>query len=510
MLPMEAVRPTMLAAKAAFKEFRHWAGTEPRFAALLRAGVAPVEAFARWSMELMKADRFADAREVLQVAQVFAPADPVMWVNNGIALSQDNLFDEAAKCFEYSLALSPHQPETWMLLGLARKQLGDLTGAQEAYQRTLDQDPTEHAAWELMAVVKEEQRDFTGAVDCLEARVKLSDASSAVLANLGRLQYQVGQFAESCLAYEQAVRLEPGNRHHREMRRKSAFLRDALLCENIDDALANYRRSYPASKSIPGEEIKNLFHSAFSILSGFGHLEAAARVGRKYFELWPDCPALRYLFSAVTAEKTFDRSPPECVAEQFDAFAEGFEKQLVRVLGYDVPAKLCSLVREMTPAGKLYDTLDAGVGTGLCGPHLRSISWTLAGVDLSSKMLEQAEKKKTYDTLVCEDLISFLQRSATQFDLIVAADVLIYFGDLAPLFSAVGKALRPGGLFAISTELLSGEGYRLLPSGRFAHAPEYVSSQAGQHFAEVLRKETTIRLEANKPVAGAMYIFRRY
>jgi predicted TPR repeat methyltransferase len=499
----------MLAAKAAFQGFRQWAGTEPKFAALLRAGVPPVEAFARWSLELMKSNRFSEARAVLQVAQVFAPADPVLWVNNGIALSRSNFPGEAAKCFEYSLALSPNQPDTWLLLGLARKQQGDLAGAQAAYQVSLDQEANSPVAWELMVVVKEEQRDFAGAVECLNLRVKLGGVTAAILANLGRLRYQVGQFAESCRAYEKAARLEPGNLHHRQMWRNSAFLRDAIRCETVEEALANYRKSFPAGESAPETEVKNLVYSAFSLLSGFGYLEAAARVGRKHLQLWPGSHSLRYLLTAVTAGDRFDRSPPECVVEQFDAFAEGFEAQLVGVLGYNVPAKLCSAIRGMTPAKRMYATLDAGVGTGLCGPLLRPLSRTLTGVDLSSKMLEQASKKGVYDTLACEELVSYLRRSANQFDLIVAADVIIYFGDLTEIFSSAAKALRPGGLLAISTELSAGERYRLLPTGRFAHPPEYVASQAGPMFVEALRLETPIRLEANRPLPGNLFIFRR-
>jgi predicted TPR repeat methyltransferase len=124
-------------------------------------------------------------------------------------------------------------------------------------------------------------------------------------------------------------------------------------------------------------------------------------------------------------------------------------------------------------------------------------------------MLEQAGRKGVYDALACEELTTFLGRSPDQFDLIVAADLMVYFGNLTPLLLAAATALRPGGLFAFSTELWTGEGYRLLPSGRFSHAPEYVRFLAEPAFAEVRSVETTIRLEADRRLPGNIFIFRR-
>jgi predicted TPR repeat methyltransferase len=204
-----------------------------------------------------------------------------------------------------------------------------------------------------------------------------------------------------------------------------------------------------------------------------------------------------------------DRSPPRFIVEHFDASAESFDARLVNDLGYDIPAKLVKAVQAVTSAGHLYDALDAGCGTGLCGPLLRPISRTLVGVDLSPKMLEQVAKRGNYDQLACEELTLFLDRSHARFDLVVAADVLIYFGDIAPIFASAANAIRPGGLLAFSTESRLEAGYRLLPSGHFAHAPEYVRTLAAEHFTQELCAETTIRLEANQRIRGNLFLFRR-
>ncbi len=178
------------------------------------------------------------------------------------------------------------------------------------------------------------------------------------------------------------------------------------------------------------------------------------------------------------------------------------------VLGYDVPEQLAAALRKLAPAAQ-YDALDAGCGTGLCGPLLRPLCRTLSGVDLSAGMLARAERRGVYDALVCEELVGFLARHPGQFDLLVAADVLLYFGNLAPLFAAAATALRAGGLFGLSIErdLVEGPspGYRVLPAGRFAHAPDYLRAVAVAAFDQELCLDTTLRLEAQRRVRGICF-----
>ena len=66
-----------------------------------------------------------------------------------------------------------------------------------------------------------------------------------------------------------------------------------------------------------------------------------------------------------------------------------------------------------------------------------------------------------------------LQESASKYDLILASDMLMYIGDLAPLLESVRRALRPGGRFAFTVELLEDAGnYRLTRFAYFAHGRE--------------------------------------
>jgi predicted TPR repeat methyltransferase len=486
-----------------------WAAAVPRFAGLLATGTPTVLALTRWSLELLRGNQTADAILVLRSALALKPGDPALWTNYGAALNQENSPNEAAACLEHSLALSRQQPDTWLLLGMVRQKLGDQGAAEAAYRIALDQEPNSFVAWQLLGLLKQEQRDYAAAIDCLTACIKSGGVDPALLANLGKLCYQLGRIPEAYDAYTRAAGLDAANLHYRRMARKSGFLRAVLQGESVDAAITGFKKSFLPEESGADQELVDLFKSAFPLLCGFGHIDAATRVGRKQLELWPGDPSVTYLLKAVTGDSGLDRSAPEYVVGHFDAFAEGFDAQLVGALGYDIPEKICSAVHELGPAGRLYDTLDAGCGTGLCGPLLRSRSRKLTGVDLSPRMLEQAQKRGIYDALTCEELTSFLRRSPSHFDLIVAADVFIYFGDLDPIFSGAAIALRPGGILACSTELWTGDRYRLQPSGRFAQAPAYVRSVAAAEFEELVYIETTIRLEASGRLPGNIFIFRR-
>ncbi|MFC7608698.1 class I SAM-dependent methyltransferase [Teichococcus aestuarii] len=71
-------------------------------------------------------------------------------------------------------------------------------------------------------------------------------------------------------------------------------------------------------------------------------------------------------------------------------------------------------------------------------------------------MLAEAARQGCYAALHEADLLDFLPRHPAAWDLIAAADVLNYLGDLGPALAALRAALRPGGLALFSVELAEG------------------------------------------------------
>ncbi len=159
---------------------------------------------------------------------------------------------------------------------------------------------------------------------------------------------------------------------------------------------------------------------------------------------------------------------------------------------------------------KRLDILDLGCGTGLCGPLLRPIAGTLCGVDLSPAMIEKAKARGVYDRLEVCDLVQALRKMPRSFDLLVAADVLIYFGDMMPTFEAAAEALRPGGLFAFTVESGNVDRYELeQKTRRYVHSKSYLQRLASMFgFKEESFEEIVIRMNAGVPVAGYLVLLR--
>jgi predicted TPR repeat methyltransferase len=139
----------------------------------------------------------------------------------------------------------------------------------------------------------------------------------------------------------------------------------------------------------------------------------------------------------------------------------------------------------------------------------RPLARRLDGVDLSAKMIEKARGRGLYDRLEVDEIGRYLARAPQAYTLAIAADVLIYFGDLAPVFAGVAGALKPHGLFAFTVEASSGAAYRLTASGRYAHDDAYVRQTAAAAGLEVVRAtDETVRKEKLQPVHSRCYVLR--
>ena len=158
----------------------------------------------------------------------------------------------------------------------------------------------------------------------------------------------------------------------------------------------------------------------------------------------------------------------------------------------------------------LLDVLDAGCGTGLAGPLFRSWARQLDGVDLSPRMLAQARERGLYDRLDLGDLTETLLARPRTYDLILAADVLVYFGDLGPVLTAAREGLRPGGWFAFFVERNSESGFALRDTGRYVHSLDYLHQEAkAADLEEADVAEAPLRLQSGQPVAGLVMVLRK-
>ena len=197
----------------------------------------------------------------------------------------------------------------------------------------------------------------------------------------------------------------------------------------------------------------------------------------------------------------------------FDGYAPAFDQALTEGLGYRAPELLLGAVTAVRPGMKFGSVLDLGCGTGLAGAAFRPFSDWLAGVDLSPAMLAQARAKGIYDRLIEDDVLRFLAAEAAigaHYRLILAADVFMYFDDLAAVLAAAARVLAPSGLFALSLETHDGEGVILRDTLRYAHGAAHVrSALAAAPLKLISLDSASTRTEKGSPVPGLIVVAGR-
>lgn len=379
-------------------------------------------------------------------------------IRRGAARHREGRLAEAESLYRRALRLSPHHPDAENLLGVAARQRGDLPAALAHAARAVAADPDSPVFLANQGAALAEAGQLGPAIAVLERTLALRPDDAVTRRNLGQALTAAGRPADALPHLREAVARAP--------------LPEALL------ALAHAAREagQPAEARDAARQVR-------------GPLAAQAR----------------FLLAALGEGPAPDRAPAAYVRELFDAFAPRFDEELGSALDYRTPALLAGLLAG-TPPGRV---LDLGCGTGLSGVALKPFATRLEGLDLSPRMLERARARGIYDALHEADLLDFLPRRPASWDVVAAADVLNYLGDLAPAFAAIRAALRPGGRAALSLE--KGEDGAALHDGlRFRHAPAHAAALAGAAgLAVEARQEATLRQEKGAPVPGLLLLLRR-
>ncbi len=385
--------------------------------------------------------------------------------------------------------------------------------ADAAYRHALATDPALAGAHNNHGNVLRALGRIEAAAAAYRAALRCGLDVGLVRYNLAAVLRQAGRLEEAASAYRHALCLDPD--YAEAWNNQANLLRDR---ERLTEAAIGYRRAV-AIRPDWTDGHDNLA-SALYLLHDRGEHDTAARLARDWRRDHPDNPVARHIGSAIAGDSTEVRAPDAYVRQTFDLFAAEFDDRLA-ALGYQAPALLIEAVAASGPAPSgQFQVLDAGCGTGLCAAGLRPYARHLSGVDLSGGMLARAQARGHYDALHEAELVAHLRAHQDRFDLIVAADVLCYFGDLFDAFAAVAGALRAGGRLAFSVERLTdtddgntdngntdGVAFRVGTHGRYAHQPAYVlNALAASGLRVVHTTEHTLRHESGEPVVGLVIV----
>ncbi|MFT5680550.1 MAG: putative TPR repeat methyltransferase [Myxococcota bacterium] len=495
------------AVKQASGEGRYWSnlGNARQSAGRLESAIAAYseavdrepERHAAWSgmgVALRGLGRLPEAVAALRRAAAIPGVGVAVWQNLGSALSEDGQHEAAAAALSRAVAMAPHDGETHNALGNACMDAGLRTEARAAYLSAIQCSPDSPVFRTNLGILLARSGESDAAMDAFEAAIAQDPGYVDAYTHFGLQLRASGHVQPAIATWQRGLSIRPTPEAWLNLALALLELgHEAAGIENLRNLLGLFPEDVPALLALAGA------------LVGQGKHDAAVARYEAALAISPSHPEATHFLDALQ-QRTPARAPEGYVRKLFDEYATRFEQHLVGELGYRTPQRLADLIATLRP-GPLGRVCDLGCGTGLMGGLLADRCTTLAGIDLSGEMIAQARSKGHYDALHVGDIESILPTVGV-LDLLVAADVVIYIGDLDGLFAAAAAALAPDGLLALTTEHTDGEGWCLLPSGRYAHSREAITALAETHGLIVLCAVVEpIRQERGVWLDGGLYVF---
>lgn len=474
--------------------------------------------------------RSEEAVEVFETGVRCEPENATLHLGLGAAFADTGRFDRAVTCFQRVLAIVPDNVPALIGLGRALFRQKKPAEAEPFVCRALTLQPANANALTCAGLVFS-ALDKNGDLIDVCCRAIAANPDNAVAHHLlGRGLRRQERFEEAVAAFERAITLNPKAEGAylgilgslQELGRAEpfeAYLQRAvdLTSNNIEFLLKlcpylMLRGRYEDVVNICRQviamapEAPQTYRFLGEALMETDRAQALAAFQR-YLDFDPDDETIAFFIDILRGEE-ITAPPSDYVVNLFDFYAPGFDSHLLEELGYSVPRLLWELLVEAVGEERRFQrALDLGCGTGLMGAELRSRAVELHGVDVSKKMVLEAEKKGLYDCLKISDVNSYLLDCDFKYDLITSADVFIYVGDLLDVFRNLSKNCQPGTIFLFSVEDFAGQGYTITTTGRFQHSKSYIDDLSARFgFRCLAYRLATIREEGKGGGAiGGLY-----
>ena len=434
--------------------------------------------------------------------------------------------DAKASIQSYTAALAekPNAVSTFRNLGTAYHSTGEHSLAFASFQQALTLDTSDAVVYQKLGMFYESlaSRDWDDAGDhaqkCYQYYIDNVDPEdTTMLTRLGNLLVREHKPNEAIIAFKSALEVDDTlhnvwfNLAHAQLNLKE--VEDAK--ESLTKALASNNELYAAKHML--QALSDADAEAMQYADPAYVVELYDSYAKNYDE---HCKKLRLSTPRVIREEMakiykrigrFVGEGNELGTEE----DEGGETCAPSTMGTS-EGGCGSHPHVQLTAGPL-DVLDLGCGTGLAGGWVKDYCKTMTGVDLSSQMIQGARKKNLYQETYVMGINDYMSGCEKQYDLIVAADVLSYIGDLEETISQFKKVMKPDtyAVFTIEaipsdiplTNTVKEKGYRLLSNGRFGYMKEYMDGLVTKHGLDIeLFKIFSPRLDLGQPVQAYMYV----
>jgi predicted TPR repeat methyltransferase len=384
----------------------------------------------------------------------------------GVAHFEAERFLEAHASFVQALDYAPERASIQLNLGVTLVRLGRFSEAIPLLDQALISEKASADGWAALALALSEVSLWTRCAKACETLFSLKVEQLPLYLLHARSLASTGRIKDAMSAYKKALDLDKS-------------------CAEAWYQLANLQRETGEDEDARTSYSQALAHGA-------------------------DVELIEYMLAALNKSSAVLTPPRAYVQNLFDQYANDFERHLVGELGYCGHTLLIEKIPATAPKG-FESVLDLGCGTGLCAALLRPRSSQLVGVDLAPEMIEKSRQTALYDELLVSDIHDYLSTTTKYFDLVVAADVFIYVGELDRLFALLKRRMNESGWLGFTVELPTDtSAVQLMPSLRYAHSVQYVQALAQRHGFEVASGiQAPIRVHNGQPMMG-QYWYMQY
>lgn len=424
-----------------------------------------------------------------------APADPIRKhlekARHQIAVGN---LTGAAHTLNEARAKSPRDARLFMLAALMAEKSGNIDGAFDAMQRCNTLAPDWGPGLLELALLQARHNRDQEAIANAERVAALEPNNLQVLAGVIDIAHRVNHTEMAIRQLERGLALVPGDRL---LRRHLA--QDLAAIHKWDESLAQWQ-------SLIDEDPNDMpmRMGRIQTLQARGTLADALPDTTALLTQMPENPIARY-YDQLARGETPAHVPVELTTHMFDEMAGIYDRHMVRSLQYRLPRQVADQLLELYP-DRRFNVLDLGCGTGLLGICLGALDGYIVGVDMSSKMIEQASRHNVYYKFHQVNLLEALRATPDNtFEVIAALDVFIYVGDLQEAIANAHRILVPGGQLIFSCEHgdVTGPDTQLQPTGRYTHKLSSVMQQCKQAGFELVQtRDVDLRMEAGQPVDG--------
>ncbi|VEH37077.1 protein with TPR motifs (protein-protein interaction motif) [Legionella sainthelensi] len=361
----------------------------------------------------------------------------------------------------------------------------------------MKQDDKQIEALSNLGVIALKRQQNQLAVDFFSKALALDNDNTEARNNLAATFMHHDRFENALMHYDVLLQKDPDNL---EYLYNSGVAQMAL--GHLNEAILHFEH-ITRLESTHTSTLNNLA----AIYIKMEQKEKAREYLERALEINPKDTISAHMLHAINGD-TQAQTTPEYAHNLFNNYALYYDQHMKGTLHYSIPQHIARIVHQLELPINIH-TLDLGCGTGLTGIVLREVSKYLVGVDIAAKMLAQAKEKQIYDNLFEAEINQFLLQNKNSYDLIVAADVLPYFGELESLFHSIHLHLRRPGYFIFTAEISTSTPWHLETSARFSHHPDYISQLAQQHDFQLLKLEKIpARKQNNQLLEVMLYVLK--